>query len=100
MAVVGRAHRLRRRVNSLRNVLFDWYQNVTGPALAEASQECYEREEEEHGTGEDAWLDRILRAHPISQVEASRRKWGEIDRKVAAEIHSQLDSMFPVETKS
>ena len=58
------------------------------------------REEEEHGTGEDAWLDRILRAHPVSQVEASRRKWAEIDRKVAAEIHSQLDSMFPVETNS
>lgn len=58
------------------------------------------REEEEHGTGEDAWLDRILHAHPVSQVEASRRKWAEIDRKVAAEIHSQLDSMFPVETQS
>jgi bacterioferritin (cytochrome b1) len=58
------------------------------------------REEEEHGSGEDTWLEQTLRQHPASQVEDSRRKWAEIDRKVAAQIHSQLDSMFPLETQS
>jgi bacterioferritin (cytochrome b1) len=58
------------------------------------------REEEEHGAGENTWFEQTLRLHPASQVEESRRKWTEIDRKVAAQIHSQLDDMFPIETQS
>ncbi len=58
------------------------------------------REEEEHGAGENTWLEQTLRTCPPPQVEDSRRKWSEIDRKVAAQIHSQLDSMFSGETQS
>jgi bacterioferritin (cytochrome b1) len=58
------------------------------------------REEEEHGAGENTWLEHTLRTYSVAQVADSRRKWYEIDRKVAGQIYSQLDSMFPVETQS
>ena len=53
------------------------------------------REEEEHRAGENSWLELTLQMYPASEVGDSRRKWSEIDRKVAAGIYSQLDSMFP-----
>jgi bacterioferritin (cytochrome b1) len=58
------------------------------------------REEEEHGAGENTWLEQTLRKHPDSQVNDSRRKWSEIDQRVAGQIYSQLDSMFPLETQA
>jgi bacterioferritin (cytochrome b1) len=54
------------------------------------------REEEEHGEGEDAWLEQALGQMPEAEVTESRRRWSEIDHKVAAQIHAQLDAMFPV----
>ena len=57
-------------------------------------------EEEEHGGGEDAWLEQALQHLPQSQVSESRRRWRAIDVKVAAQIHHQLDSMFPMERVS
>jgi bacterioferritin (cytochrome b1) len=58
------------------------------------------REEEEHGAGENTWLEETLRNYPAPQVNDSRRKWSEIDKRVAGRIHSQLDSMFPAEAQS
>jgi bacterioferritin (cytochrome b1) len=58
------------------------------------------REEEEHGAGENTWLEQTLRKYSLAEVADSRRKWEEIDRKVAGQIYSQLDSLFPVETQS
>jgi bacterioferritin (cytochrome b1) len=58
------------------------------------------REEEEHGAGENTWLEQAIRNCPVSQVADSRRRWSEIDRTVAGRIYTQLDSMFPVETQS
>jgi bacterioferritin (cytochrome b1) len=58
------------------------------------------REEEEHGAGENTWLEKTLRKYSVAEVAESRRKWSEIDRKVAGHIYSQLDSLFPVETQS
>ena len=58
------------------------------------------REEEEHGGGENTWLEQTLRKYPNAEVADSRRKWSEIDRKVAGQIYSQLDSLFPVGTQS
>jgi len=58
------------------------------------------REEEEHGAGENTWLEQTLRKYPGAQVADSRRKWSEIDRKVAGQIYSRLASLFPVETQS
>ena len=55
-------------------------------------------EEEEHGGNEDAWIEQALESMPASQVAESRRKWQEIDSRVAAHIHAQLDIMFPQET--
>ena len=58
------------------------------------------REEEEHGAGENAWLEQTLRKYSAAEVADSRRRWSEIDRMVASQIYSQLDSLFPVETQS
>jgi len=58
------------------------------------------REEEEHGAGENTWLEQTLRKYSVAEVAESRRRWSEIDRKVAGQIYSQLDSLFPVETQS
>jgi bacterioferritin (cytochrome b1) len=58
------------------------------------------REEEEHGAGENTWLEQTLRKYSVAEVVDSRRRWSEIDRKVAGQIYSQLDSLFPVETQS
>jgi bacterioferritin (cytochrome b1) len=58
------------------------------------------REEEEHGSGENAWIEQTLRKYSVAEVADSRRRWSEIDRKVAGRIYSQLDSLFPVETQS
>jgi bacterioferritin (cytochrome b1) len=56
-------------------------------------------QEEEHGGGEDAWIEKALEALPASQVAQSRIKWRAIDAQVAAQIQAQLDSLFPVEVK-
>jgi bacterioferritin (cytochrome b1) len=58
------------------------------------------REEEEHGTGENTWLEQTLRKYSPAEVADSRRKWSEIDRKVAGQIYSQLDRLFPVGAQS
>ena len=58
------------------------------------------REEEEHGSGENTWLEQTLRKYSAAEVADSRRRWSEIDRMVASQIYSQLDSLFPVETQS
>lgn len=57
-------------------------------------------EEEEHGGNDDAWLEQTLGQLPEAEVERSRRKWQEVDRKVAARIHAELDKMFPIERVS
>lgn len=58
------------------------------------------REEEEHGAGENTWLEQTLRKYSVAEVADSRRRWSEIDRKVASQIYSRLDSLFPVGTQS
>ena len=58
------------------------------------------REEEEHGSGENTWLEQTLRKYSAAEVADSRRRWSEIDRRVAGQIYSRLDSLFPVETQS
>ena len=58
------------------------------------------REEEEHGGGENTWLEQTLREYSPAEVADSRQKWSEIDRRVAGQIYSQLDSLFPVGTQS
>jgi bacterioferritin (cytochrome b1) len=58
------------------------------------------REEEEHGDGEDCWLEQALRTLPSQQVQESRRKWSAIDRKVSEGLYSRLNSLFPMEVKS
>jgi bacterioferritin (cytochrome b1) len=58
------------------------------------------REEEEHGAGENTWLEQTLGKYSPAEVADSRRRWSEIDRMVASQIYSQLDSLFPVETQS
>jgi bacterioferritin (cytochrome b1) len=57
------------------------------------------REEEEHGAGDNTWLEQTLRKYSVAEVADSRRRWSEIDRKVAGQIYSQLDSLFPVGTQ-
>jgi rubrerythrin len=58
------------------------------------------REEEEHGDGEDCWLEQALRTLPPQQVKESQRKWSAIDRKVSEDLYSRLNTLFPVEVKS
>lgn len=58
------------------------------------------REEEEHGEGDDCWLEQALRTLPGAQVSAARRKWSEIDRKVSEDLYSRLNHMFPMEVRS
>lgn len=58
------------------------------------------REEEEHGDGDDCWLERALRSLPATQVKEARRKWNEIDRKVSEELNSRLNHEFPMEVRS
>jgi bacterioferritin (cytochrome b1) len=58
------------------------------------------REEEEHGEGEDCWLEQALRTLPPQQVKDSRTKWSAIDRKVSEDLYSRLNSLFPMEVKS
>lgn len=54
-------------------------------------------EEEEHGGKEDAWIELALERLPAAQVAESRRRWQEIDARVAGQLHAQLESMFPQE---
>jgi bacterioferritin (cytochrome b1) len=58
------------------------------------------REEEEHGDGDDCWLEQALRALPLPQVTQARRKWSEIDRKVSEDLYSRLNQLFPTEVRS
>lgn len=69
------------------------------PRVRQVLEEILE-EEEEHGGSEDTWIEHALERMPQSQVSAARRKWSEIDRKVAAQIHQQLDEQFIVEKAS
>ena len=48
------------------------------------------REEEEHGTGENAWLNKLFGSPSGLASSDSRRKWAEIDRKVAGR------NLFPI----
>ena len=75
--------------------------NASGidPGVRKALEQILE-EEEEHGGGEDAWLEQALQHLPQSQVTESRRRWRAIDVKVAAQIHHQLDRMFPMKKVS
>jgi bacterioferritin (cytochrome b1) len=72
--------------------------NASGvhPRVREVLEEIL-REEEEHGGSEDAWLEQALARLPHAEVSQARKKWREIDDRVAARIHAQLDAMFPTE---
>jgi bacterioferritin (cytochrome b1) len=58
------------------------------------------REEEEHGDGEDCWLEQALRTLPPLQVKEAQRKWNEVDRKVSEDLYLRLNCMFPMEVGS
>jgi bacterioferritin (cytochrome b1) len=68
----------------------------TNGRVREVLEEILE-EEEEHGGKEDAWIEQALDMLPPVEVGESRRKWQEVDSRVAAQIHAQLDNMFPQE---
>jgi hypothetical protein len=51
------------------------------------------REEEAH-SGEQGWAEQWLITMPADQVTAAKEKWGKVDRKVAAELHSRLATDF------
>jgi bacterioferritin (cytochrome b1) len=81
-------------------VLVTYRQQLDAPGLNPKIGEVLEeilREEEEHGGGEECWLEQALRRLPAEQVRESRRKWGEIDSRVAADLQTRVDNMFPVE---
>ncbi len=58
------------------------------------------REEEEHGDGDDCWLEQALRTLPAAQVAEAWRKWSEVDSKVSEDLYSRLNHMFPMEVRS
>ena len=58
------------------------------------------REEEEHGDGDDCWLEQALRTLPPPQVKESRRKWSAVDRKVSEDLYLRLNHLFPMEVRS
>jgi bacterioferritin (cytochrome b1) len=80
-------------------VLVSYREHIAAPGTDARIRRVLEEilhEEEEHGEGEDAWLEQALRQMPHAEVSASRRKWSEIDGKIASLIHAKLDAMFPV----
>jgi bacterioferritin (cytochrome b1) len=84
-------------------VLATYREHLSAPDVHPRVRQVLEeilREEEEHGGGEDAWLEQALDRLPAVEVSQSRKKWREIDNRVAARLHSQLDAMFPTETLS
>jgi bacterioferritin (cytochrome b1) len=81
-------------------VLITYRHQADTPSLDERIRHVLEeilREEEEHGDGEECWLEQALRRLPAEQVRASRTKWQAIDRKVAAHLQTYVDGKFPVE---
>ncbi len=54
-------------------------------------------QEEAAHSGENGWAEQLIAGMPPEQVAATRAKWGEIDEKVAAQLHSRLASDFPEE---
>src|SRR5262249_40309125 len=74
-------------------VLVTYRQQLDAPGLNSRIREVLEeilREEEEHGGGEECWLEQALRRLPAEQVQGSRRKWGEIDSRVAADLQTRV----------
>ena len=51
------------------------------------------REEEAH-SGDQGWAEQWLTTMPANQVNAAKEKWGKVDQKVAAELHSRLANDF------
>ncbi len=81
-------------------VLITYRQQLDVSGLSQQIRNVLEeilREEEEHGGGEECWLEQTLSRLPADQVRASRRKWEEIDRKVAANLQAYVDNTFPME---
>jgi len=81
-------------------VLITYRQQVDTPGLDRRIRQVLEeilREEEEHGDGEDCWLEQALGRLPADQVRASRTKWQEIDCKVAAHLERHVDTIHPEE---
>jgi len=81
-------------------VLVTYRQQIDAPGLNHQIREVLEeilREEEEHGGGEECWLEQALRRLPAAQVQESRRRWHEVDRKVAADLQTRVDTSFPLE---
>jgi rubrerythrin len=81
-------------------VLITYRQQVDTPGLDPRIRQVLEeilREEEEHGDGEDCWLEQALGRLPADQVRASRNKWQEIDCKVAAHLERHVDTIHPEE---
>ena len=81
-------------------VLVTYRQQLEAYGLNQKIREVLEeilREEEEHGGGEECWLEQALRRLPAARVQESRRKWCEIDRRVAADLQTHVDSAFPLE---
>ena len=50
--------------------------------------------EAKRGAEHAGWIDTALERMDQTQVEAARRKWREVDRKVAERIERSLDERF------
>jgi bacterioferritin (cytochrome b1) len=84
-------------------VLASYRQHLNSPTVHLRVREVLEeilREEEEHGGREDAWIEQALDRLPQTEVSQSRKKWREIDARVAAHIYTQLDTRFAAEKLS
>ena len=55
------------------------------------------REEEAH-SGDNGWAERWLASLPADRLNAIRRKWAEIDRRVADELKSEIAHNFSEES--
>jgi bacterioferritin (cytochrome b1) len=79
-------------------VLTTYRAHLTRVNLAPPVRQClaailHEMEDEEHGE-HAGWIDRALRAHPTTAVEAASRKWHAIDADVAGELERMVAARF------